>query len=107
MSVKNITLPRWVDIAAIPLTNVLLAFLVAGVIVLAIGENPLEASQIMISGALGSGEGIGYTLYYTTNYIFTRLAVAFAFHAGLFNFAGEGPRFSGGLWCCRGRVWFH
>jgi simple sugar transport system permease protein len=97
MSARNITLPRWVDIVAIPLTNVLLAFLVAGVIVLAIGQNPLEASQIMISGALGSGEGIGYTLYYTTNYIFTGLAVAFAFHAGLFNIGGEGQAYMGGL----------
>jgi len=97
MSIKNVTLPRWVDIAAIPLTNVFLAFLVAGVIVLAIGENPLNATQIMISGALGSGEGIGYTLYYTTNYIFTGLAVAFAFHAGLFNIGGEGQAYMGGL----------
>jgi len=97
MSSKNVTLPRWVDIAAIPLTNVFLAFLVAGVIVLAIGENPLDATQIMISGALGSGEGIGYTLYYTTNYIFTGLAVAFAFHAGLFNIGGEGQAYLGGL----------
>src|SRR6202012_3083567 len=97
MSTRNITLPRWVDIAAIPLTNVFLAFLVAGVITLAIGENPFDAIQIMISGALGSGEGIGYTLYYTTNYIFTGLAVAFAFHAGLFNIGGEGQAYLGGL----------
>lgn len=97
MSGRSVTLPRWVDIAAIPLTNVLLAFLVAGLIVLAIGENPLEATRIMLSGAFGSGEGIGYTLYYTTNYIFTGLAVAFAFHAGLFNIGGEGQAYIGGL----------
>jgi simple sugar transport system permease protein len=97
MSVKNVTLPRWVDIAVIPLTNVLLAFLVAGIVVVAIGENPLDSIQVMISGALGSGEGIGYTLYYTTNYIFTGLAVAFAFHAGLFNIGGEGQAYMGGL----------
>lgn len=97
MSFRNISLPRWVDVAAIPLTNVLLAFLVAGVIVLAIGENPLNATEIMISGALGSGEGIGYTLYYATDYIFTGLAVAFAFHAGLFNIGGEGQAYMGGL----------
>ncbi len=90
-------LPRWVDIGLIPLTNVLLAFLVAGLIVLAIGENPLTATQLMLTGALGSSEGIGYTLYYTTNYIFTGLAVAFAFHAGLFNIGGEGQAYIGGL----------
>ena len=42
-------------------------------------------------------EGIGYTLYYTTNFIFTGLAVAVAFHAGLFNIGGEGQAYIGGL----------
>ena len=90
-------LPRWADIAVVPLVNVLLAFLVAGLIVLIIGENPLAAVRVMIVGALGNSEGIGYTLYYTTNYIFTGLAVAVAFHAGLFNIGGEGQSYIGGL----------
>jgi general nucleoside transport system permease protein len=90
-------LPRWVDIALIPLANVALAFLVAGLIVLAIGENPLRAIRVMVAGALGDSEGIGYTLYYATNFIFTGLAVALAFHAGLFNIGGEGQAYMGGL----------
>ncbi len=94
---KRVPLPRWADIAVIPIANVLLAFLAAGLIVLIIGENPLKAVRIMIVGALGDTEGIGYTLYYTTNYIFTGLAVAVAFHAGLFNIGGEGQAYIGGL----------
>src|SRR5688572_29549628 len=90
-------LPAWVDIGVIPVANVLLAFLAAGLIVLAIGVNPLEAVQIMLVGALGYPEAIGYTLYYTTNFIFTGLAVAIAFHAGLFNIGGEGQAYLGGL----------
>ena len=90
-------LPRWADIALIPLANVLLAFIAAGLIVLAIGENPLNAVDIMLTGALGSAEGLGYTLYYATNFIFTGLAVAIAFHAGLFNIGGEGQAYIGGL----------
>jgi ABC-type uncharacterized transport system permease subunit len=90
-------LPRWVDIGLIPLANLVLAFLVAGLIVLAIGENPLLAIRVMIAGALGDSEGIGYTLYYATNFIFTGLAVAVAFHAGLFNIGGEGQAYIGGL----------
>jgi general nucleoside transport system permease protein len=90
-------LPRWVDIGLIPLANVVLAFLVAGLIVLAIGENPLAAVRVMLAGALGDSEGIGYTLYYATNFIFTGLAVAVAFHAGLFNIGGEGQATIGGL----------
>ncbi len=90
-------LPHWVDIGLIPVVNVLLAFIVVGLIVLAIGVNPLAAVRIMVTGAIGYPEAVGYTLYYTTNFIFTGLAVAIAFHAGLFNIGGEGQAYIGGL----------
>ena len=74
-----------------------MALFFAGLIIFAIGENPVEAVSIMINGAFGYDEGIGYTLYYTTNFIFTGLAVAIAFHARLFNIGGEGQAYIGGL----------
>src|SRR5690606_2113923 len=40
---------------------------------------------------------IAYTLYYSTSFIFTGLAVAVAFHGGLFNIGGEGQAYIGGL----------
>ncbi len=83
-------LPVWADVALIPLINVTAAFVISGFVVLAIGENPLEAVQILITGALGDLEGIGFTLYYATSFIFTGLAVAICFHAGLFNIGVEG-----------------
>ena len=46
--------------------------------------------EIMIRGALGTDYGLGYTLFYTTSFIFTGLAVAVAFHASIFNIGGEG-----------------
>jgi general nucleoside transport system permease protein len=90
-------LPRWVDIGLIPLANLLAAFLVTGVVFLAIGESPLESVAIMVNGAFGYGAGLGYTLFYTTNFIFTGLAFAVAFHAGLFNIGAEGQAYLGGL----------
>ena len=90
-------LPRWADIGLLPLINVTLALGAAGLIVAAIGENPLNAIRIMVAGALGGPEGIGYTLYYATNFVFAGLAVAVAFHAGLFNIGGEGQAYIGGL----------
>ena len=39
------TLPRWADLALIPALNLLLAFLVAGLVVVFIGEDPIEAVQ--------------------------------------------------------------
>ncbi|MEP0521969.1 MAG: ABC transporter permease [Hyphomicrobiales bacterium] len=93
----NGQLPRWVDMGLIPLLNVTAAFLVSGLVVLFIGENPIQAVREMIFGSLGYGEGFGFTLYYTTNFIFTGLAVAVAFHAGLFNIGGEGQAYVAGL----------
>ncbi|MBV6657464.1 MAG: ABC transporter permease [Devosiaceae bacterium] len=90
-------LPRWVDYGLIPLLNLAAAFLVAGLVVIAVGENPLEAVELMLFGAFGYGEGVGFTLYYATNFIFTGLAVAVAFHAGLFNIGGEGQAYVAGL----------
>jgi len=97
MSTARQPLPAWIDIGVIPLANVLLAFMVAGLVVLAVGVDPLDAVRIMLVGAFGYPEAIGYTLYYATNFIFTGLAVALAFHAGLFNIGGEGQAYIGGL----------
>ncbi|MBP0441125.1 ABC transporter permease [Tianweitania sediminis] len=97
MSVPYAKLPRWVDYGLIPLINLVVAFAVAGLVVLLVGENPLSAAAIMIEGAFGRGQNIAYTLYYATSFIFTGLAVAVAFHGGLFNIGGEGQAYIGGL----------
>ncbi len=89
--------PRWVGIVLIPLVNLFLALAIAGLIVLSMGENPLTALRFLVFGAFGYVEGLGYTLYYTTNFVFTGLAVAVAFHARLFNIGGEGQAYIGGL----------
>jgi simple sugar transport system permease protein len=51
----------------------------------------------MVRGSIGSAYGWGYTLFYATNFIFTGLAVAVAFHARMFNIGGEGQAAIGGL----------
>ena len=90
-------LPAWVDVGLIPLLNLIVALLFAGLVVLIIGENPLTAMWIMLKGAVGSIKGWGYLLYYATNFVFTGLAVAVAFHAGLFNIGGEGQAYMAGI----------
>ncbi|NNK77476.1 MAG: ABC transporter permease, partial [Litoreibacter sp.] len=91
------TMPKWADLILIPLINLLLAFVISGLVILAIGEDPIAALNLMVQGALGSTYGWGFTLYYATNFIFTGLAVAVAFHASLFNIGGEGQAALGGL----------
>ena len=93
----RLAVPRWVDLLVIPLINLLAALAIAGVVVVILGESPWVALRALVLGAVGSWEQFGFTLYYTTNFIFTGLAVALAFHCGLFNIGGEGQAMMGGL----------
>ncbi|MGB0507796.1 MAG: ABC transporter permease [Pikeienuella sp.] len=90
-------LPRWADIGLLPILNILAALVVSGVIIALIGENPFRAMSVLVQGAFMFKGSLGYTLYYTTNFIFTGLAVAVAFHAAMFNIGGEGQAYVGGL----------
>jgi ABC-type uncharacterized transport system permease subunit len=97
MSAPFAKLPNWAEYGLIPLVNLVVAFVISGLVVVFAGENPFKAAYLMVTGAFGSGEGIGYTLFYATNFIFAGLAVAVAFHAGLFNIGVEGQAYVGGI----------
>ena len=97
MSAPTPPLPRWADVFLLPMINLFVALFLCGLIVLAIGENPIAALYIMINGAFVYDGALGYTLFYTTNFLFTGLAVAIAFHAKLFNIGAEGQAALGGL----------
>src|SRR5215475_5827474 len=90
-------IPRWVDYLLVPLVNLVVALLLTGIVVIAVGASPIDALESLVYGAVTYPEAIGFTLYYATNFIFTGLAVAVAFHAGLFNIGGEGQAYIGGL----------
>ena len=75
---------------ALPITAVVAAFLFGGLIVWAVGDDPIFVYQLFFSSAFRSAEGIGYTLFYATPLIFTGLAVAVAFKCGLLNIGAEG-----------------
>ncbi|MEL7026640.1 MAG: ABC transporter permease [Pseudomonadota bacterium] len=103
-------MPKWADVLLVPLINIIIALIFAGLVVLAIGENPFEAIRTMVTGALSSTYGWGYTLYYATNFMFTGLAVSVAFHAKMFNIGGEGQAMLGGLgvaFVCLALPWPH
>lgn len=97
MSTASVPLPNWITYGLMPLLNLAVAFIISGLVVWLIGENPFEALKLLLIGALGRGEGIGFTLFYATNFIFTGLSVAVAIHAGLFNIGSEGQAYLGGL----------
>ena len=90
-------MPKWADVVLVPLISLIIAALLSALLILAIGESPVAALKLMIEGTLLRSSGWGYMLYYTTNFIFTGLAVSVAFHAALFNIGGEGQAALGGL----------
>ncbi len=96
---RPVDLPRWMDVLLLPLVNLVLALAVCAVVVAIVGLNPPQVLALLVKGAFGSQAGIGYTLYYATTFVFTGLAVAVAFHGGLFNIGGEGQATMGGLGC--------
>ncbi len=73
-----------------PVIAVFAAFVVGGVFIAAIGDNPVETYRLLVGSALWWPDGIGYTLFLATPLIFTGLAVTVAFRAGLLNIGAEG-----------------
>jgi len=76
--------------ALVPVYAILLALVVAGVVILLVGSNPLEAYWALLRGMFGSPDRVAASLGRSTPFIGAALAVAFAFRAGLFNIGAEG-----------------
>jgi simple sugar transport system permease protein len=79
-----------VSVAAIVLSLVL-----AAVIMVLAGYNPIAAYSAMLDGAFGSANSIANTLAKSTPLILVGLACAFANKGGIFNIGGEGQLYMG------------
>ena len=44
-------MPKWVDVVVVPMFSLVLAALLSAMLILAIGESPLEALKLMVEGA--------------------------------------------------------
>ena len=100
----------------VPLLTALIAFVIAGLVVLITGHNPLTTYKAIFNGTglnwlfpWTSGDdrttaalNLQQTLIATTPLILVGLAVAFAFRAGLFNIGGQGQYIVGSIVA----VWF-
>lgn len=84
----------------VPLIAVILSLIVGGIFIVVIGQNPLHIYRLLLEGTFGNVHhinwyGIGQMLFNATPLIFTGLAVALAFQAGLFNIGVEGQLYLG------------
>jgi ABC-type uncharacterized transport system permease subunit len=94
---KKTELPRWATAVVLPLLNLVSALLVAALVIHLLGESPAESMGILINSAIINPEGLSYTLFYASTFIFTGLSVSIAMKAGLFNIGSEGQMYLGGL----------
>jgi simple sugar transport system permease protein len=105
---------------ATPLATAIFAFLVAGLVVLATGHNPLQTYRAIFNGAGlnwlfpwvhgAARQTAAFNLQETglliIPLILTGLAVAFAFRSGLFNIGGQGQYIVGIVTGTQMGVWF-
>ena len=82
---------------AVPLLSILLAFLIGGIIMAALGADPFAAVKFLFQGAFGSRANIGTTLNKATPLMFTALCACFAYKCGVFNLGGEGQFLMGSI----------
>src|SRR4051812_13746428 len=94
---KTTELPRWATAFVLPVLNLLSALLVAALVIHLLGESPIESLGILVNSAVVNPEGLAYTLFYASTFIFTGLSVSIAMKAGLFNIGSEGQLYVGGL----------
>jgi len=74
----------------VPLFAVFIALVAGSVILFLSGIHPLHAYQSLIEGSFGSISSFSRTLDKATPLLFSGLAIAFAFKAGLFNIGAQG-----------------
>lgn len=98
---RRIDPPRYLA-WAVPIGSVLMALVASGLLLLAVGANPLQTFAAMWDGAFGDVLGgeiysVSETLVRATPLILTGLAVAVAFKMKFWNIGAEGQLVMGGL----------
>lgn len=88
---------RLLRASTVPILSVVLAAVIGGIVLLFSGANPIDAYVALMRGAFGNMEALGRTLEKATPLVFSGLAVAFAFKAGLFNIGGQGQLLIGAI----------
>jgi len=89
---KTRKLPALAERLLYSLAAVILSLLLATLVMLVAGYDPLKAFGAMLNGAFGSANAIANTLSKSIPLMFTGFAFAVANKGGIFNIGGEGQR---------------
>ena len=80
-----------------PIMTILISLVIGALLIIPTGASPIEAYSVLFEGAFGSVNNFYNTLARSTPLIFTGLAAAFAFKAGVFNIGIEGQLYMGAM----------
>ncbi len=83
--------------AIVPLGAAFAAFLFGAVMILALGENPVDGLSAMIDGAFGTGDRLAATAVRATPLLLVGVGITIAFRASVINIGGEGQIIAGAL----------
>lgn len=92
---KNEKLKKTLGDLLISVAAIFFSLVIAALIMLVAGYNPIQAFAAMLDGAFGSMSSIANTLAKSTPLIFVGLACAFANKGGIFNIGAEGQLYMG------------
>jgi general nucleoside transport system permease protein len=79
------------------LLPLVVAVIISGIVLLAIGKNPLDVFSLIVAESFGNARRIAATLSAATPLLFTAVATAVCFRSGVFNVGVEGAFLVGGL----------
>jgi len=88
--------PRWLTVA-VPFGSVVFAFLVAAVVLVATGHDPVSTYRQLFDAAFLEKQSIDQTLIVATPLAFMGLAAAAAFRMKLYNIGAEGQMYLGAI----------
>jgi ABC-type uncharacterized transport system permease subunit len=98
--------PRWLNFV-VPLASVLLAMIVAGIMLLATGHNPLSTYGHIVQASITQPGAFSQTLVSMTPLMFTGLAAAIAFRMRVWNIGGEGQLYAGAIGASGAGLFLH
>ena len=104
---NKLRLPAFVAKLIYSFAAVVLSLLLATVVMLIAGYDPLRAFGAMLNGAFGSANAIANTLSKSIPLMFTGFAVAVANKGGIFNIGGEGQLYLAALASAVTALWLN
>ena len=93
---RRLRQPRWLTFA-VPVGSLVFAFLVAAVVLVATGHDPVSSYRQLFDAAFLSKGSLDQTLIAATPLAFTGLAAAAAFRMRIFNIGAEGQLYMGAI----------